>query len=352
MNPVVRSSPHRGRLPAGESSPAGESLIVLKENRFAHAAVGRLARRKSGDPVWLVYLYGPSGVGKSHFVRHFIREARRHTPRLRLQITAASDFAVRLNASALRRALAEFQATYTGVDLLILEDLAALQGRPSAQRMLIGVLDELKRTGGRVVVTCSTLPGRLKNITPRLASRLRGGVCVPIELLDEDSRRRFVSHLAAHRQIPLSAPAADALAKDALPTPRELLSALLHVDLGANRKGLAGNAGGVRAKPKGAENANGCSLQRIAKEVAGLYHLSPAELRSSTRKKRTQRARQIAMLLARELSGRPAGSIAQFFGRKNHTTVVHACRRTRALLDRDEALAREVNRLRHLLGRT
>jgi len=333
------------------TSGASEPLVVVKENRFAHAAISRLAQAHPGDPVALVYLYGPSGVGKSHFVRQFVREARRQTPRLRLVTETTSEFVANLSEAFSRDGQAEFATEHAAVDLLVLEDVAAIQGRPAAQRMLVMILDDLKRSGARVIVTCTSLPGQLKSVIPRLVSRLRGGLCVPLELLDETSRLTFAKHLAASHQIPLSSQAAEVLARKGPATPREILAALVNLDLGSRHNRRDSDASLVEAQLNAGKTPQDRSLTRIAKAVAEFYGVPLGQLRSAARLKRTVLARQVAMLLSRELSGQPAAVIARFFGRKNHTTVVHACRRTRTLIAADPSLASDVERLRRALRR-
>lgn len=294
----------------------------------------------------VVYLYGPSGVGKSYLAGRFLREARRQAPRLRVIHQTASEFSAAFDDSALRQEQAEFQEQHASAEIFILEDLAALQGRFAAQQMLVAILDELKRSGARFVVTCSSLPGKLSRILPRLASRLRAGVCVPIEPLDEPSRLSFARHLAACRQIPLSAEAIQILAKEGPPTPRELRAALLNFDMQARHNGEALRAPELRAQLRAARVSDEHALSRIAKAVAKAFHVPIADLRSTSRHRKSAVPRQVAMLLGRELSGQPAMAIARFFGRKNHTTVVHACRRTRTLIADDPELARLVECLR------
>jgi len=348
------SKDNRDKRPrvAGESAKrAVEPLVRVKENRLAHAAVTRLASAQADDPVGLAYLYGPSGVGKSHFVRHFIREAHRQTSRLRLITVTTSEFVARLSEAFARGAQAEFEAEHTAVDLLVLEDIGSIQGKAAAQRMLVAILDELKRSGGRVLVTCTSLPGQLKHVIPRLASRLRGGLCVPMELLDETSRLNFAKHFAACRQIPLSSEAAELLARKGPATPREILAALVNLDLDARHNDYDSDAKLVEAQLNAAKTPQDRSLSQIAKAVAEFYGIPLSQLRSSGRLKRSVQARQVAMLLAREFSGQSAAAIARFFGRKNHTTVVHACRRTRALLAADPSLARDIDRIRRTLRR-
>jgi len=107
----------------------------------------------------------------------------------------------------------------------------------------------------------------------------------------------------------------------------------------------------TRAHLKASAAREDRSLPRIAKVVAKFFAMPMGELRSNRRPKRALLPRQVAMFLSRELSGESAAKIAAFFGRKNHATVVHACRRTRSLLAADSSLARDVERLRRILRR-
>lgn len=328
-----------------------EPLVLLKENRLAHSAANRLLGQREDEGLWLVYLYGPAGVGKSHLVRHFVREARRKTPRRRVVCETAAEFLAALSQAFSRQDRVEFQERYVESDLFVLEDLASLQGRIPAQRMLIAILDDLKRAGHRALVTCATRPGGLDKMLPRLINRLRGGLCVPLELLGRTSRLGFAKHVAASRQIPLSAQAAALLAEEGPGTPRELLAALVNLELRARNGRPDADDCVMRAHLNSSRSAREVPLSKIAGAVAEFFKLPAAELRSWGRPKRSMLPRQVAMLLARELSGQSAAQIAEYFGRKNHTTVVHACRRTRSLLASDPALARDVERLRRTLRR-
>lgn len=344
---MARSRPNSDRPTVSPSEP----LVLLKENRLAHSAANRLLSPREDEGIWLVYLYGPAGVGKSHLVRHFVREARRKTPRRQVVCETTAEFLEALAIAFSRQDRVEFQQRYAEADLLVLEDLAPLQGRLPAQRMLITILDDLKRAGGRALVTCATRPGGLEKMLPRLINRLRGGLCVPVELLGKASRLGFAKQVAASRQIPLSAQAAGMLAEDGPGTPRELLAAVVNLELRA-RQGLSDSDDSLmRAHLKSSHPSHEVPLSQIAATVAEFFKVPASELRTRNRAKRSTLPRQIAMLLGRELSGRPAGQIARFFGRKNHSTVVHACRRTRTLLASDAALERDVERMRRALRR-
>ncbi len=96
------------------SAPASEPLVLLEENRLAHSAANRLFSAGEDDGVWLVYLYGPAGVGKSHLVRHCVREARRKTPRRRIVCETAAEFLAALSQAFSREDRVEFQRQICG----------------------------------------------------------------------------------------------------------------------------------------------------------------------------------------------------------------------------------------------
>jgi chromosomal replication initiator protein len=326
-----------------------EPLILLKENRPAQAALWRMLSNGRPRSAWLALLYGPSGTGKSHLVRHLVREARRQKPPLRALCVTVADFVGEFDDACLHGRQADFEAKYIDTDLLVLEDLGAIRGRLGAQRTLIVLFDELKRAGARIVVTSSSLPGQIKRLQPRLANRLRGGVCIPLEPLDQSSRLAFARHMAACRQIPVSSEAIEILAREGPSTARELLAALVSLDLGTRTGDREPDAKRVRAHLNSSRPGGPCTLSEVAKAVARFYRVPLAALRASSRRRQASVPRQVAMFLARELSSRPAAAIARYFGRKSHTTVVHACRRTRTLLVKDATLARDVEQLRRQL---
>jgi chromosomal replication initiator protein len=139
------------------------------------------------------------------------------------------------------------------------------------------------------------------------------------------------------------------LADEGPGTPRELLAALVNLELRTRNGRTDTDDSVVRAHLQSSRPTREVPLTKIATAVAEFFKLPVSELRSWGRPKRSILPRQVAMLLARELSGQSAAQIARFFYRKNHTTVVHACRRTRALLAADAALTRDVERLRRAL---
>jgi chromosomal replication initiator protein len=331
--------------------PAGsvtDSFLVLDENRFAFAAAEALFGRSSKSPR-MAYIHGASGSGKSHLTQWFVQELKRRIERPRYVHITASEFAADFAKAADDRSIPEFQAAFADLDALIFEDLQAIQKRPETQQQITAILDNVMQSGECVLLTCRMLPGELKSVTPRIISRCRQGVTAEITLPEKNSRCRLIEHFAAKRQIALPPDIAAYLAESLPVSPRELLSAVLNVEarsrllkVGIDRslaeESLHENVG--RQTPE---------LRQIVAAVARQFGVKVSSLRHGTRQVDQVVPRQCAMYLVRELTDHPLRHIADYFGGRNHSTVVHACNKVRQLLEQDAGLRQQINHARRSL---
>ena len=339
----------RGSNGSTMGAGAAESFLLLRENRFAHAAVSRLHGR-NGSAGALTYIYGTSGTGKTLLVRQFVAEARRADRTLRLVHLTASQFAAEFAEALSDQTIDEFHQRYRQLDLFVCEDLGALEGRTEAQQQLVAVLDEIRHSGGRVLMTCRSLPGELKNFLPRLVSRCRGGVCAPVGAPDATGRAGLIAHFAAKRQIALPSDVVQLLAESLAVSPRELLAAVVQLETCARLEKRSIDGELARRYLRGDVTSRTLTLPEIAKVVARQFDVKVADLRSETRSQGLVVPRQCAMLLAREVTGFSLSQIAAYFGRNNHATVLHACRRMQALLADSPALRQHVTYIRRELN--
>ncbi|MEX0702572.1 MAG: DnaA/Hda family protein [Planctomycetales bacterium] len=327
-----------------------EPFLVIEENRFAHAAIEQLKCAVARRQPRLAYVSGPSGVGKSHLAGHLARELRQLKPAPKVVHITADGFADELVSASDGESIPEFQQSYAGADVLICEDLQGLRRRGEAQRKLIAILDEVLATGGRVLLTCRYLPGELGPMEPRLVSRCRGGVSAAIRLPGRDSRENLVRHFAATRQVPIAPDVAWLLAGAGAASPRELLATVMRLDAESRLLGKPIDAAFATAWLAREAEAPGIALQEVARCVARHFGVSVRAIRSGTRQQGPLFPRQCAMYLARELTRKPLSHIAVYFGRKNHSTVTHACQRVRELLADEPGLRQQIVRIRQTLG--
>ena len=331
-----------------------EPFQVLPENRIAQRAVTDLcdpARlNPECDAARLVFLSGPPGCGKSHLVDQFRKQFTRLHPAARIGIWSGREFAAEVAAASQERRLPDLQYQQRDLQALILEDAQGLEGRTETQRQFLATLDEVLARPGLCLVTSSRPSGQLRQFDRRLISRFRGGVTATVRMPGLTSREKLLSHFAGLRKLKLT-PAQIALLAERLPlSPRELYSALIQMESqqlihrrGWNEATLAEWINQVHASPQR-------PIQDVARTVAKEYGLSLSQIRSRDRSQIVAEARQTAMFLTREITGLGLAAVGQYFGDRDHTTVLHACQRCVARTEADLAYRRRLAILREQLG--
>jgi chromosomal replication initiator protein len=337
---------------SGNGSLATDPFLVLRENRLGFTAIERLAKRSARGAPSVVYLWGPPGTGKSHLVRHLLREIRQADSTLTVRSTTASGLAAEYAEASHRNQLAEWSEPWRSCDVLVCEDLQVIGRRPETQQVLVSWMDDVVGNGGRVLLTASRLPGEIPGLSSRLVSRCRGGVLAGLRMPDSPSRLALLTHFASSRQI-AAPPDALKLLADARPaSPRDLQAALNQMESTARVERARLDAEFVRRFLEGDVKRPPTTLPDVARVVARHFGLRMADLRSSTRQQELAIPRQCAMYLGRTLTEEPLARIATYFGRKNHTAVIHACRRTKASLSEEPELRHHLSQIRAALGAT
>lgn len=336
------------RLTRGRSRDA-HSFLVIEENRFAYAAAMQLRTAEASRPCRLVTITGPSGCGKSHLARQLVRDALHEDPRLIETHVTAAEFAAECIAAASAACLPEFQQSYRRSQLLIVEDLQGLEGRAECQQQLLAIIDDVITQGGRVLLTANRMIGEIRGIPGRLVSRCHGGVCAEIALPSTASRTTLLSHFAVSLQLPIPEDVLRLLARHLTLSPRELLGALIKLRTVTEGRRQRIDLDAAQSIIRDLTAGDGPGLAEISRVVSQEFSVPVAVMRSPGRVQATVLARQSAMYLARTLSGQSLSSIGEYFGGRNHATVLHACRRAAEQLDTDLEYAQRMHRVRELL---
>jgi chromosomal replication initiator protein len=238
------------------------------------------------------------------------------------------------------------------VQLLICEDLQALEGREESQQQLLAAIDDVLAHGGLVLLTSTRMPGAIKHLNRRLVNRVHGGLCVSMDLPGPQSRRKLIERFLACESTPLSAAEIDRIAEQHPGSPRELWGLLQQLRAEALEAvpGSTSRDARLSALLKERATAAEVSLKEIARATAGRFGVKISDLKGPRRSQTVSLARQTAMYLARELAGLNYAEIGEFFNRGNHSTVIHACRKISALLPVNVSLEQEVRGLWEELG--
>lgn len=355
INGVV-DIPLKGRAINPAAAQNGEtvlgSFLAGPENCLVQFAVCSVA---AGEPNGYnpLVIYGPSGTGKSHIVAGMAATWRSENRRRKVVHTSATDFARELAEAIDTQALDEFRAKHRRADLLIVEDLNRLVTRRSekinTQEELIHTLDAMTANDRWVVVTASTSPIELTGIMPSLKSRLSGGLCVPVSAPGPETRLAILRQIAELRGADLPEPVARALAEGISGTAPELAGALMELTAATLASGGQLDLSIVRDYLDRRSHDKQPKLHEIALATARHFRVKLSEMRGPSRLRSLVVARGVAMYLARHWGKKCYDEIGRYFGGRDHTTVLHGCRKTEESIDTDSSIRQALDRLQTTL---
>ncbi len=353
--------------------PHGTTLacfVAGPENALVCAAADAILRHDAS--LGPIVLCGPTGVGKSHLARGLTARRQENELRCGSGERRDADQGERRGVSptCTRRgtlvvAAAEITSDETiaprpgtgsrfapaETDLLIVEDVGDLRDRPIAQQQLTHHIDEVVAHGGLVVVTIRTPPGESRELLPMLRSRLVGGLVVPIAMPGPAARRALLADWASLLGVSLAEDAADILAAGLEMSPPQLRGAIVTLACVPSGRVQAIDAAAARRYVAGQATTIDVALRTVAAKTARYFSLTLADLKSTSRHRHVVEARAVAMYLARRLTGLSLEQIGAYFGDRDHTTVLHNCRRTEELQIADPVTRQAVTALEESLKR-
>ncbi len=325
-----------------------DSLLPIAEQRLARTALSRLARLVRLGKGRLLYLVGPAGCGKSALIREFLRAHFSDVATGQLTVVTASEFAAQLAEASDRDQIAEFQDRFRSASLFVCEDLHALQARPQSQQQLLATIDELLAHGHDVIVSSVKMPGQLDGFSSaKLVNRFRGGTIVVLEQPGADSRAELLRYFAQQRKLTFLRDALALLAESLPVSPRELLGVI--TQLPERRRPL--DRAVVEELLRRDIPSTSVTPQTVVRTVAAEFGVTWSALKSRRRAQSLVLPRQCAMWLCRKLSGMSFARLGQFFERQ-HSSVLHACRRLDERLRQDPTLRQRLDRMQATLKPT
>jgi chromosomal replication initiator protein len=334
-------------------------FVSTSENRSALLAVQKVAAclcsGREQRVVNPLYLHGPAGTGKTHLVSALVEAVTRQSPQRTVTLLQAADWEARARSSENSSAeLADVLSAARQSDLLIVEDLQhwsrRADGSLASLEAFVQLFDHLLAHQQQMVFTATVGPGQLFSLPLRLVSRLGCGLVVRLEALQPASRLALLQDKAQRRQLAVPRDVLVWLASNLAGGVRQLEGALVQLEtLARFQPGLL-DVDTVATHFREQVEAARPTVERIARRVGGYFRVEPRHLQSRRRYQKILLPRQIGMYLARQLTDLSLEQIGAYFGGRDHSTVLHACRKIEQALAGDGVLAGAVKQLHADLG--
>jgi chromosomal replication initiator protein len=349
--PRRRESGTEGDRPNG--GPVGlddrysfDNFVLGKSNELAFAAAKQVANAP-GTAYNPLLLYGSTGLGKTHLLHAAGRFIADQTPQARVMYLHSEKFVSEMIQALRRDSIDAFKRRYRSVDTLLIDDIQFFGGKDRTQEEFFHTFNALLESRQQIILTCDRYPKEVDGIEARLRSRFGWGLTVSIEPPDYETRVAILQKKAAERGLALDDEVAFLIARRIRSHVRDLEGALNSLIANANFSGRRIDVDYTQEILRDvlAVHERLITIENIQKVVADYYQLRVADLLSRRRSRSIARPRQMAMFLAKELTEHSLPEIGNAFGGRDHTTVLHACRKIGSLCESDGRLREERARL-------
>ncbi|MGB0465937.1 MAG: chromosomal replication initiator protein DnaA [Pontibacterium sp.] len=327
-----------------------ESFVQGKSNQLALAAARQVADNP-GSSYNPLFIYGGVGLGKTHLMHAVGNEMRKYNPNAKIVYLHSERFVADMVKALQLNAINDFKRHYRSVDALLIDDIQFFAGKERSQDEFFHTFNALLEGGQQMILTSDHYPKELKGVEERLKSRFGWGLTVAIEPPELETRVAIIMRKAVEAQVPLPDDAAFFLAQKIRSNVRELEGALKRVIANAHFTGSAITIPFIKESLKDllALQDKQVSIDNIQRVVADYYKIKMSDLLSKRRSRSIARPRQVAMSLSKELTNHSLPEIGNAFGGRDHTTVLHGCRKIKELRESDTDIREDYkNLLRHL----
>ncbi|MDE2296158.1 MAG: chromosomal replication initiator protein DnaA [Gammaproteobacteria bacterium] len=328
------------------------SFVEGKSNQLAKAAAMQVAGNpgKAYNPL---FIYGGVGLGKTHLMHAVANRLREQDPEVRLAYVHSERFVGDMVKALQHNTINDFKSAYRSLDALLIDDIQFFAGKERSQEEFFHTFNALLESQQQVILTCDRYPKEVDGLEERLKSRFGWGLTVAIEPPELETCVAILMSKAAMSRVALPEEVAFFIAKRIRSNVRELEGALRRVVATANFTGRPITLEFAKDALRDllALQEKLVTIENIQKTVAEYYKIRIADLLSKRRNRSVARPRQVAMALAKELTNHSLPEIGDAFGGRDHTTVLHACRRVKELRETERRIEEDyLNLLRTLTG--
>lgn len=309
------------------------NFVEGKSNQLARAAAIQVGENP-GAAYNPLLLYGGVGLGKTHLMHAVGNIILERNPNAKVLYLHAERFVADMVKALQRNSMNDFKRFYRSLDALFVDDIQFLAGKDRSQEEFFHTFNALLEGSRQIVLSCDSYPKEIKGLEDRLKSRFGWGLTVAVEPPELETRVAILMSKAEQSNVNLPHEVAFFIGKRIQSNVRELEGALKRVIANAHFTGQPITLDFAREALKDllAIQAKLVSIENIQRTVAEYYKVKVADLLSKRRSRFLARARQVAMALAKELTNHSLPEIGEAFGGRDHTTVLHACRKVKELM--------------------
>ena len=328
-----------------------DSFVEGKSNQLAKAASIQVSENigKAYNPL---FLYGSSGLGKTHLMHAIGNKVIEKNPAANIVYLHSEKFVQDMVQAFQHNTINAFKDYYRSVDILLIDDIQFLAGKERSQEEFFHTFNNLLDKKHQVVLTCDKYPKEIEGLEDRLKSRFGWGLPVAIEPPDLETRAAILINKASLVNVDLPQEVAFFIGKKIRSNVRDLEGALRRVIANAQFTGREITVDFTKEALHDLISLQDkqVNIDNIKKIVAEYFKIRVADLSSKNRRQSITRPRQIAMCLARELTSQSFPEIGDCFGGRDHTTVINACKRIKALRDSDAKVSEDYQNLLRTLS--
>lgn len=328
-----------------------DSFIEGKSNQLARAASVQTSENP-GLAYNPLFIYGGVGLGKTHLMHAIGHKVLEHKPNANVAYLHSERFVADMVRALQHNSINEFKRYYRSLDVLLIDDIQFFAGKERSQEEFFHTFNALQEGQHQIVLTCDRYPKEVAGLEERLKSRFGWGLTVSIDPPELETRVAIINKKAELVNISLPDEVAFFIAKRFRANVRELEGALNRVIANSN---LTGNPINLEFAQHALKDLlllqdKQITIENIQKTIAEYYKIRVADLLSKRRSRSVARPRQVAMALAKELTSHSLPEIGDAFGGRDHTTVLHACRKILELRQQEQKINEDYKNLSSILS--
>jgi len=329
-----------------------ETFVQGKSNQIARAAAEQAAlpEHSAYNPL---LIYGGVGLGKTHLMHGVGNRMLQLNPKAKIVYVRSEHFVNELITAIRHNRMDEFKKHYRTVDALLIDDIQFFAGKDRSQEEFFHTFNALLESKQRIVLTCDRFPKEVEGLEDRLQSRFSWGLSVSVEPPELETRVAILLAKAEEHGVELPQEVAFFIAKRVRSNVRDLESALHRLTAGAKFTGAQINVEFSKQVLQDilAVHDRLVTMENIQRTVAEYYKVRIHDLNAKKRSRSIARPRQLAMALSKELTNHSLPEIGEAFGGRDHTTVLHACRKIKELRETDARINEDYSNLSRILTR-